>query len=59
MRTVRYVGAWFEGKRDGYGETTYSNGDTYKGYWKDGLYHGEGVSVAKDLELGSVSMREM
>ena len=27
----------------GYGEETFRNGNSYKGYYKDNLYHGEGI----------------
>jgi hypothetical protein len=27
----------------GFGIITYSNGDSYQGVWKKGLYHGKGV----------------
>ena len=30
-------------KKEGYGEFTWPNGNTYKGHWFDGKQHGEGV----------------
>ncbi len=38
-----YQGELLKGKRDGFGSMFYENGDTYKGYWKDDLPHGEGT----------------
>lgn len=32
----QYVGHYWEDRKEGYGELYYSNGDIYKGYWKDG-----------------------
>ena len=29
--------------KDGYGQRTYKNGDTYQGWWKDGKRHGPGT----------------
>lgn len=37
-----YAGEWLNGKRNGYGDALYSNGDTYYGEWKDDSYHGVG-----------------
>lgn len=40
----RYVGQFSDGKRNGYGIETLDNGDTYKGQWKDGAKHEEGIA---------------
>ena len=37
------VGEFKDGKRNGQGTYTYSNGDMYEGEWKDGKYHGQGT----------------
>ena len=37
-----HMGEWKEGERDGKGVLTYSNGDRYVGYFKNGKRHGEG-----------------
>ena len=41
-----YIGHFKNGKRDGYGEfldLTDNMEDTYRGYWKNDVYHGKGV----------------
>ena len=37
-----YAGEWSKGKRHGYGDAVYHNGDTYYGEWKDDTYNGVG-----------------
>ena len=38
-----YKGQVENGKRNGQGTTTYSNGNKYEGEWKDGEKHGQGT----------------
>lgn len=38
-----YTGYLERGVPDGYGELTYTSGDSYKGYFDGGRYHGEGT----------------
>ena len=38
-----YLGGYQHGLRNGYGEMIYlAKDERYKGYWMDGLYHGQG-----------------
>ncbi len=37
-----YAGGWSNGKRNGYGDAIYGNGDSYYGEWKDDAYSGVG-----------------
>lgn len=37
-----YEGQWKENQQNGFGILKYSNGDIYKGYFKDGVPHGHG-----------------
>ena len=39
----KYVGEITNGKPDGNGTLTYSNGDKYEGEWKDGEPNGQGI----------------
>ena len=39
---VSYSGDYFQGSKDGEGEATYSNGDSYKGNWAEGYRYGYG-----------------
>ena len=38
-----YSGAWNEGKKNGYGIQTWTDGDKYEGQFKNNLMHGQGV----------------
>lgn len=38
-----YNGEILNGRRNGYGEMIYTNGDTYLGYWKDDKHEGTGT----------------
>ena len=38
-----YIGDRKDGKREGWGTYTYSNGDVYEGQWKDDMRHGKGT----------------
>ncbi|CDW89395.1 UNKNOWN [Stylonychia lemnae] len=40
-----YVGEWKNGKADGFGVHTWSNGDQYEGEWKACMKHGKGVDL--------------
>ena len=40
--TYMYAGEWLNGKRSGYGDAIFQNGDSYFGEWKDDLYNGIG-----------------
>lgn len=40
--TYLYAGEWLNGKRNGYGDAIYGNGDSYYGEWKDDAYSGVG-----------------
>ena len=40
----RYVGQFSDGKRNGFGIETLESGDEYKGQWKDGQKHEEGIA---------------
>ena len=35
-----YSGAWNEGKKNGYGIQTWTDGDKYEGQFKNNLMHG-------------------
>ena len=37
-----YAGEWAKGMRHGYGDTVFSNGDSYFGEWNEDSYHGIG-----------------
>ena len=38
-----YLGGYKQGLRNGFGEMIYNaKEERYKGYWLDGLYHGQG-----------------
>eukprot|EP01102_Stenamoeba_stenopodia_P022797 TRINITY_DN9637_c0_g1_i1.p1 TRINITY_DN9637_c0_g1~~TRINITY_DN9637_c0_g1_i1.p1 ORF type:complete len:836 (-),score=143.68 TRINITY_DN9637_c0_g1_i1:1086-3593(-) len=39
----RYIGDWFQGKRQGTGSQSYANGSSYEGEWKDDMRQGWGV----------------
>jgi hypothetical protein len=39
----KYVGAWKDGKPNGYAIATYPNGDKYVGEFKDGKLNGQGT----------------
>ncbi|MFA9413121.1 MULTISPECIES: hypothetical protein [unclassified Streptococcus] len=41
-----YVGDVQNHRLNGYGELTYDNGDSYKGQFKKGVFHGEGTFVS-------------
>ena len=41
----QYVGEYKDGKRDGQGTRTWSDGDKYVGKWKDGKRHGQGTMI--------------
>ena len=40
-----YLGEKKDGKRDGQGTRTWSDGDKYVGKWKDGKRHGRGTMI--------------
>lgn len=40
--TYMYAGEWLNGKRSGYGDAIFQNGDSYFGEWKDDTYCGVG-----------------
>ena len=44
----RYEGYYKNGKRDGRGTYTWSDGEKYTGQWKDGNMHGKGVLITAD-----------
>lgn len=41
----RYAGQWLDGKRNGWGEATFSTGGSYTGGWKDNKFDGHGKIV--------------
>ena len=41
----RYSGTMVDGKEEGHGTLTYSNGDQYDGEWQDGKPNGPGIFV--------------
>jgi len=46
----KYVGEYKDGKRNGQGTITWSDGNKYEGEWKDGEYHGQGTFSFDDGE---------
>ena len=38
-----YSGCWLDGKRNGYGDMVFSNGDSYFGEWSNNTFHGTGT----------------
>jgi hypothetical protein len=40
-----YEGVYVEGKKAGYGQMTYPNGDVYTGEWKDNRCNGYGEQI--------------
>ena len=43
VKNILYIGEWKDGKKDGQGKQTYSNGDIYVGEWKNNKQNGEGT----------------
>jgi len=43
----KYTGEFQRGQYHGYGECVWDDGRTYKGEWKDGMAHGQGVETDK------------
>ena len=43
-----YMGSWRDGKRDGQGTLTISDGGKYVGEWKDGVVNGQGTLTFPD-----------
>mmetsp|Transcript_40079 Transcript_40079/g.45609 ORF Transcript_40079/g.45609 Transcript_40079/m.45609 type:complete len:895 (+) Transcript_40079:32-2716(+) len=43
----KYTGEFQRGQYHGYGECIWEDGRTYKGEWKDGMAHGQGVETDK------------
>lgn len=43
-----YIGQWENGKQNGEGTMTWTNGGVYEGEWKDGLRNGYGKHTAAD-----------
>lgn len=41
----RHTGVWVAGKRNGWGEATFSNGGSYTGSWKNDKFDGQGKIV--------------
>lgn len=44
--TIRYSGYVLANKMSGSGKLTFENGDTYKGEFKNGIFHGKGTFTA-------------
>lgn len=40
-----YIGEWRNGKAEGYGVHTWSNGDRYEGEWKKCMKNGRGTDI--------------
>ena len=40
---AKYEGCWVNGKREGWGEIAFVNGDKYEGEWKNDKQHGKGI----------------
>jgi len=43
-----YLGNWNDGKQNGQGTLTSSDGTKYVGEWKDGVFHGQGTLTSQD-----------
>ena len=50
-RRLVYKGYWKRGKKHGFGEYSYCNGDVYRGGFKDGLKHGFGIKTREGMRL--------
>lgn len=44
----RYIGAYLDDKKHGYGEFHWPDGRYYRGFWADGKQHGRGVYKGAD-----------
>ena len=53
----RYDGEFVDGKREGRGVLTYSNGDNYNGEWMNNLFHGSGIFITKEFNTGLAAHR--
>jgi hypothetical protein len=42
---MKYDGEWKNGKRDGQGTLTYTDGSKYTGEWKNNRMHGQGIKI--------------
>mmetsp|Transcript_7237 Transcript_7237/g.22787 ORF Transcript_7237/g.22787 Transcript_7237/m.22787 type:complete len:122 (-) Transcript_7237:2443-2808(-) len=51
--THRYQGEFIEGKREGHGCLTYSNGDTYDGEWANNYFHGHGIFTTHNFVMST------
>ena len=49
-QSVKYTGAWVEGKQHGRGTAIWPDGKAFVGYFKKGLYHGRGKLSSHTLE---------
>lgn len=46
----KYIGDYFDDKKEGYGEFFWPDGKQYKGQWKNGHQHGEGILITADKQ---------
>lgn len=54
LPTGRYLGYAKNKKPDGLGQMNYSNGSTYKGQWKNGQWHGEGLYINQNDSIFAI-----
>jgi hypothetical protein len=47
----RYQGEFVDGRREGRGSLSYSNGDSYNGEWMNNLFHGNGIFTTRGFTL--------
>jgi len=54
----KYEGEITNGKPNGQGTQTWSNGDKYQGEWKDGKKHGQGTYTSQDGTKGKGKFKD-
>ena len=48
VKMIKYKGNYSSGKKDGFGELYFNDGNSYKGGWESGLPQGEGIYETKN-----------